>query len=1271
MAKKRINKEDVAPKGLFDNVIQGAGEAKSKIDFLTQSMKVLEETAKKVKTSAGGTSLTDTKGLKDFDALTRTANETAKAKLNIDKQLLQEKAKISQATRDQNKQIKTEIEATQKLTGEQKKSLGTLQKLELSNRKLRAERAQLNLETKKGQSRLIEINSALDLNNAKIKASGDAMKRQKMNVGNYQSALGGLRSALAQLGIAFGVFSLIKDVFSTVKDFEQSTANLASVLGETKDASGQWSAEMTTLINQSKDLGATTKFTAGEVGQLQLEYAKLGFSVDSITAMTEATLNLAGATGTDLADASQVVGGNLNAFGLGAEQAQRVVDVMAKSFNSSSLDMEKFKTSMAAVAPVAKAMGLNIEQTTALVGTLTDNNVDASTAGTGLRNMMLDAKKAGLTLDEALAKIAGSSDKVGTAFDLFGKRGATMGVILAENTEKTAELESNLFQAGGSAEKMADTQLDTLNGALALLRSAWEAVILKFEEGTGVFGFLKDVIFFVAENLETLLKVMASIGTAFGVYKLINLTTKSFKALTLAMNVNPFVLVASVIAGLVVALQAFNSEMTQAEKIQKTINDVMNEAEKAVAGEKAELSSLLLVAQDRNRTDEERIKAIEKLNELSPEYLGNLTLENVTTEEGVTAINAYIKALDRKALAQAIAGKKQELFTALIDAENSKLVDNIGFMDQLGVAFSTIGTLDVGTITKELSKTGVSNKKKAIADIKAEIEALDDLIKTKIENNELDLGDLFGDETDDGSGDGDKQKKLKDLREKIRDEQIKQIKDDEKRQIASLEEKHKREVKAVEDTYALESQKTELIKELNTNFNNDLKKIDKDFRKKEREARNEATQDLQKVLITEQKMKIQALEDGSKEQLKAQEDLDILLVEQIEQNNEILLQNTKLSEEEKKLIIIEGEKAIDEIYFASAMRREKFIEQQLKIVNDQYDRAEKEKLLTLLVSNKTQTEIEKEMTAFQIEELEKRIAYMKENYPKMTDQILDLEIELAEKKRKIWEDEKKELTDAEKENIELAITATKFATDLFVKAIDERIEKINEEIEAHKKRASELEELAKNGNITAKESLAEENRLLAEAEQERAEQEKRKQRILLISSFIQSYNSNLLNGDESGEALTKALVSQAFLDQIVSNLGSFFVGTEDTGTTSNPLDSNGGRLAVIHNNERIMTAKQNAMIGNYSNEEVAKVMEQKRLGRLMDNQQISIGYENILLVDQLSAVGDKLDKVNKTIENKPETNIRLGEITSKTMEIIETRKKGGTKTVGTFKVTPQ
>lgn len=472
--------------------------------IMQQSIKTEQEKAKLQKEML--------KADQEIQKIEQQKEKTKQAQLKTDQQLNREKERQEKLNEKQLKQTKDQNNAYQQLviqTRNQKnesKRLGAeLLKLEQSGKKNTAEYKKLSKEfqnvtrsAQKGDQQLKKLD----------KQVGDNFR----NVGNYSSALGKLTGALSSMGLAFGSAMVIRNVLNIVKDFDQAQANLSSVLGVTR-------TEMTELTETAKRLGATTKFTASQVSELQLEFAKLGFSQEEINNVTDATLQLASASGTDLANASAIVGANVRAFGLSTLETQRVVDVMAKSFTSSSLDIDKFSTALGIVGPIAKSSGRTIEETTAMIGTLTDRGIDASTAGTGLRNVFLELSKSGMTFEQAMDQINNATDKNAVALDLFGKRGAVIGTILAETGDDVATLTEKLNNAGGSAETMALKQLDTLSGSLDILNSAWEGYILGASESGGVTDTLKDFINSLAENLETILDVVVNVGKMFIWYK--------------------------------------------------------------------------------------------------------------------------------------------------------------------------------------------------------------------------------------------------------------------------------------------------------------------------------------------------------------------------------------------------------------------------------------------------------------------------------------------------------------------------------------------------------------------------------------------------------------------------------------------------------------------------------------------------------------------------------------------------------------------------------
>jgi hypothetical protein len=415
---------------------------------------------------------------KRADAIKKSGEATLK-RIGQESRYFKEIKKATAATR-------AHIKATKDLVAWQKANIGSVGKAQAANRILEKRILSVADAEGKGAKRVAALNRVIDKNNAFITKNSSKFKRLKRSIGEYERGIGraskkGLafgKNLLAAAGATGGLTLLVgafKGVIGIGAKFEKSMSTVRAVSGATD-------AQMTQLTNNAKELGATTEKTAAQVSELQIELAKLGLSPDEILASTDAILDLSTAAGADLAQSAKVAASTMKGFGLEAKDIRRITDVMAKSFSASALDLSKFETAMASVAPVAKNAGVSIEETTANLALLTDRGLDASTAGTSLRNIYLDLSKQGLTLDEAMKKIRESTDQNATAMDLFGKRGATTAVIMANNEEEATKLTKTLEDAAGSTKIMADIMRDNLSGDADAAKSALEGLALQMSE---------------------------------------------------------------------------------------------------------------------------------------------------------------------------------------------------------------------------------------------------------------------------------------------------------------------------------------------------------------------------------------------------------------------------------------------------------------------------------------------------------------------------------------------------------------------------------------------------------------------------------------------------------------------------------------------------------------------------------------------------------------------------------------------------------------------
>jgi hypothetical protein len=509
---QKIENKDIFSPDFLEPQIKSFKELLALIKLMESELKdVLEVQQQLVKTS----DKKSVEGLKKRQRAVQSVNQVSKEMLKLEKQ---RKSLSSQLTETQEakavagtrielarkkKAVKDEILAEKGLVSEYQKQSARLNDLRKKYKNLILVQGKETRATRKLRKEITTLDSRLKRVDARV-------GQFQRSVGNYGKAFGKVSGVLSRFGLAVGGLAIVRNIGNIFMGFEQQSANLASVLGKTSD-------QITALTKDAKRLGSITSFTAKEVLQLQTEFAKLGFNETQILNATEATLSLAAATGTELSEAAAVAGATLGGFGLGASETQRVVDVMAKSFSISALDMEKFKEAMKNAAPAARAVGLSIEETTALLGNLASAGITGSKAGNALKNTFIQLNAKGLTLEEGLEKVKNSQDQLGTATKLVGRIAATSFLQLANGTETTKELTESLNNAGGAAERMAKTQLDTLTGQTKLLSSAWEGFILSLEDGGGILGgvmgnairFVTDLLGLMTDTKDSVADVVA------------------------------------------------------------------------------------------------------------------------------------------------------------------------------------------------------------------------------------------------------------------------------------------------------------------------------------------------------------------------------------------------------------------------------------------------------------------------------------------------------------------------------------------------------------------------------------------------------------------------------------------------------------------------------------------------------------------------------------------------------------------------------------------
>ncbi len=364
----------------------------------------------------------------------------------------------------------------------------TISKITGSTKKLEQEVDKASAKTKKYKDNLKEANNEqkkfgknTDDNNKKSKGFGATLLKNVKTIISFYSGYLLLNGAL-RLAQTFTVGAVKR-----FAELESATARVGAVTNATNE-------ELESLKKNTLDVAGATTFTAVEIAGLQTELGKLGFSVDEIQQSTLAIANAAQALGVGLADIAQKVGVTIRAFNLDASQAASVADTLTSAINGSALSFESFGTSIAYVAPIAGQLGITFQETAAAMGVLADSGFQASRIGTGLRKILLEVGESGETLKETLQNLKDEQLSLNDITEIFGKTAVAQATVLVNNIDKLEEYSGKFGQLGAATQASAK-QIDTLEGKIKLLNSAFDAFLIKLADTSTIGGTLFNRLF--------------------------------------------------------------------------------------------------------------------------------------------------------------------------------------------------------------------------------------------------------------------------------------------------------------------------------------------------------------------------------------------------------------------------------------------------------------------------------------------------------------------------------------------------------------------------------------------------------------------------------------------------------------------------------------------------------------------------------------------------------------------------------------------------------
>jgi TP901 family phage tail tape measure protein len=375
--------------------------------------------------------------------------------------------------------------------------------------------------------------------------------------------------------------------------------------------SGATGKDLDALRDKAREMGSKTKFSATEAAAAMEYMAMAGWKTEDMLGGIEGIMNLAAASGEDLATTSDIVTDALTAFGLTAKDSGHFADVLAAASSNANTNVSMMGETFKYAAPIAGALGFSVEDTAEAIGLMANAGIKGSQAGTSLRTIMNnlagEVKICGANLGEVtiqttntdgsmrelsdiLADCRGAfsqlseSEQAAAAEALVGKN-AMSGFLALMNAGEgdINKLSSAIENCDGQSQKMAETMQDNLEGQLTILKSQLQELAISFGEILmpairGIVSALQKVadwlnslsegtkktivtialiVAAIGPVLIVVGKVISAIGTIMTWVPKIATAIKTVKtaltALHAVMLANPIVLIIAAIAALVAA----------------------------------------------------------------------------------------------------------------------------------------------------------------------------------------------------------------------------------------------------------------------------------------------------------------------------------------------------------------------------------------------------------------------------------------------------------------------------------------------------------------------------------------------------------------------------------------------------------------------------------------------------------------------------------------------------------------------------------------------
>jgi len=1233
MAKKISSSDLFTKEDIFEGIRLSAEKTIAQLNQLDAEFKQL---ANAMQSTLKGATTNTTSGLNTFVQTTQKANtlmeqsiQVVKLKAQAEQQLQKAQQEAEKTAQQKQKTEQAELRTkqqqqkeTERLSRAQEKATRTAQneasaykKLEKNTRDLKNESKRLGAEMlaleragkqnteayRKLSAQYQSVTASAQRGDAQLKKLDKRVGDNFRNVGNYSSAMSKLNSVLGAVGVSFG---------------------LSMAVGKLKQ-----------LVTESIELSRIQEKAVAQV-QAGLESTgnKVGFTLDELK-------NKASAIQKETLFGDEAI----------------LQDVTSVLLTFTSITGPIFDQAQQAVVDLSTKMGSDLKSASVQLGKALNNPIKGITALQRVGVSFTDSQKEQIkTLTE--------SGRLQEAQTIILKE---MSMEFGGSAKASAEADGGFTQLQnsiGDAKEMLGSvlieELRPMNKALLdFFSNLTIEDVRKFVKAIADIGKVLGTLLrmYVTFRLATTAQTLANqaLGGSFvkvaqrvGIMKasLMGLS-RGFKALKTAIASNPLGILVTIATEIYAnwdkVQEIFTGVKTQTEEMKEAMREYNAEVEGS-AEYTAEMNKYVgeetgafvgLIEQLRNTTYEsaERQKLIDEINSKYGTTLKNIKDETKFTGQLNTAVANYIALKEQEFKIK----KNEEAITKVLErkvnatGKLSKAQQKLRAEEERLAGIQEIANKEFDPILRKQYQNDIETARANIVQYGEEValagfgvSALDDrlnqlgggILDTKARISQLTAG--YGDMDEEMENVGNTTDKNKDKQKDIntefkktndylskQEELLNKVADiEKKRAIGDLEQSIQSEV---------DLQKSKVAETGEYDLNQFTRLVDEKYQLEVNRILDQATFEQgenEKKYALEKQARIDALADEYKDLIKGAEG-NATEIAKIDKN--YATAKEKLTEQEKLIYadLVNENKILSKEATDEAEALEKSRIDFTKSTNDDLLNAQKEYL-------KSKEELDKEGNEKDLEAIKK----------------------IEEEKRAI-------------------ITAT---ADILTKQSEARISQMDAEIAKAEEQLEHYKQMAQDGNITAQESLAEQQRIIDEANLKKEREQKRQQRIKLAESIYSTYSAKVESG--SANPLAETIRDTTLLQQFIASLPTFLDGTEDTGLNGRGIDGKGGFHAVLHPNERVIPKNLNEKIGTLSNTELAKVAHEYQNGRMMEGAtQSASALEFSLLVSEIK-------DLKQVIKDKPETSIGLGEITQSMVEIVEKRVRGNSVTFNRFKV---